>query len=85
MSEYTPDTGYVRACYVEGANPHRPEVMGAQFDRWLANRDRDQRDEIQGRMVAWLNLYTDDLPLGANAAFVEALTGAAPSDAGGAE
>lgn len=39
---YTPSTDEVRAFYVAGIPPHRSSVSqgNAEFDRWLAERDR---------------------------------------------
>jgi hypothetical protein len=79
MSDASAST-YGGARYIHGPMGEALPRTHTFTDAQLAEHDREVRDAIHARMVAWLDRYTDDLPLGANAAFVAALTGTEPDD-----
>jgi hypothetical protein len=52
MGEYTPTTNRVRVCY-KLSRTNSQDVLGEEFDRWLATHDREVR------RVAWAEGFAD--------------------------
>ena len=63
MSEYTPDTGAVRAAYVRAMRQAfiaSTSEHADEFDRWLAAHDREVREQIEREVRADGALYPGD-------------------------
>lgn len=68
MSDYTPTTEYARDAYqhsVMVSGPEMREALGAEFDRWLAARDREVAARalrvLYGELASWEGYDTRDI------------------------
>lgn len=62
MSEYTPDTRYVKAAYDSFMIEFRDDYTGdKQFDRWLAEHDAEVRADERNRTIETLNKHHENI------------------------